>query len=100
MEIILLIGIQATGKSTFYKERFYRTHLRLNYDMLKTRHREDLLYRACLESKTRFVVDNTNVTRAERSRYIVPAKQAGYDVVGYFFRSRVAEALARNGLRA
>jgi len=37
--MILLMGIQAAGKSEFCKRRFYRTHIRLNLDMLKTRHR-------------------------------------------------------------
>ena len=54
MEMVLFIGIQATGKSAYYSEKFYRTHVRINGDMLETRHREDLLIRACLEGKTRF----------------------------------------------
>ena len=100
MEAVLFIGIQATGKSSFYKHRFYRTHVRVNYDMLKTRHREELLFNSCLEGKTKFVVDNTNLTNAERARYIVPARGAGFKVIGYFFESRVADALRRNNLRS
>lgn len=30
MEAVLLIGVQATGKSSFYKERFFNTHIRIN----------------------------------------------------------------------
>ena len=52
MEAVLFIGIQATGKSSFYLERFFRTHVRFNGDMLRTRHREELLVQACLEGKT------------------------------------------------
>ncbi len=99
MELVLFIGIQATGKSTFYKERFYRTHVRVNNDMLKTRHREELILKACIEGKTKFVVDNTNLTRQQRARYVAPAKSAGFTVVGYFFQSRVADALRRNSER-
>ena len=99
MQLILFIGIPGTGKSSFYKERFYRTHLRLNLDMLHTRHREQLLYSACLESKTQAVIDNTNLTKAHRARYILPARQARYEVHGYFFESRVAEAKMRNAAR-
>lgn len=99
METILFIGLQATGKSSFYRERFFRTHVRINLDMLKTRHREDLLVKACLEGKTRFVVENTNVTREERARYILPARNAGFRIVGYFFESRVPDALKRNRAR-
>ena len=100
MELVLCIGIPATGKSTFCRERFYDTHLRLNLDMLRTRHRERLLLAACIEAKQRFVVDNNNVTCAERAAYISAAKAAHFAVIGYFFRSRVAEALERNRLRA
>ncbi len=95
MELLLFIGIQATGKSSFYRERFYRTHVRVNLDMLKTRHREKLLVQAC----TPFVVDNTNLTREDRTRYIAPAKAAGFAVHGYFFQSRVTDALVRNAQR-
>jgi predicted kinase len=100
MELVVFIGIQAAGKSTFYKERFYRTHVRLNLDMLKTRRREEALLKACFESRTRFVVDNSNLTRQERARYIAPARRAGFAVAGYFFESRVADALRRNRERA
>ena len=99
MELVLFIGIPATGKSTFCRERFYDTHLRLNLDMLRTRHRERLLVAACIEAKQRFVVDNNNVTREERAAYILPAKAAGFGVSGYFFQSRVRDALERNRLR-
>lgn len=100
MELILFVGIQATGKSSFYRERFYRTHVRINLDMLRTRHRERILFDACLRALQPLVVDNTNVTKAERANYILPAKAAGFRVIGYFFRSRVAEALVRNTKRA
>jgi predicted kinase len=67
--------------------------------MLRTRHREALLLRACLEGKQKFVVDNTNITAADRRRYIVPAKNAGFSVVGYYFSSRLEDALSRNRQR-
>ncbi len=63
MESILFIGIQATGKSTFFREQFFATHVRINLDMLKTHNRERILLAACLEAKQPFVIDNTNLTR-------------------------------------
>ncbi len=99
MHLIVFIGIQATGKSSFYRARFFHTHVRLNLDMLKTRHREGILFDACLNGKAAAVVDNTNLTNADRARYIGPAKQAGFRVSGYFFESKLADALARNSTR-
>jgi predicted kinase len=75
MEMVLMMGVQAAGKSTFCRERFYDTHLRINLDMLRTRYREELLVRACFEAKQPFVVDNTNPTKADRQRYIPDAKR-------------------------
>jgi predicted kinase len=99
MELVLLIGIPATGKSTFARERLFGTHLRINRDMLKTARRERVLFEACLSSSTLLVVDNTNVTRAERARFVLPARAAGFQVRGFFFESRVRDALKRNETR-
>lgn len=99
MQAIVFMGIQASGKSSFYKEQFFVTHVRINLDMLRTRRREALLVRACLEGQTSFVMDNTNVVRAERVRLIAEIKAAGFRVEGYFFESRVAQSLERNASR-
>lgn len=99
MEAILFIGIPASGKSTFYKEHFFATHVRINLDMLKTRRRESLILQACLIAKQPFVVDNTNVLKSERAQYIELARAAGFRVVGYYFQSRLQDALERNSQR-
>ncbi len=100
MELIIFIGIQAVGKSTFYQQRFFNTHIRINLDMLKTRHREQILVNACLTAKQPFVIDNTNVTRSERARYIAAAKAARFRVAGYYFQSPIHDALERNRRRS
>jgi predicted kinase len=100
MEAVLFIGIQASGKSTFFQQRLFHSHLRLNLDMLKTRHREQLLLRACLEAKQPFVIDNTNATRADRAKYIRAARDAGFSVVGYYFQSKLQDSIARNNQRS
>ncbi|MEO1133121.1 MAG: ATP-binding protein, partial [Cyanobacteria bacterium J06639_1] len=58
MQAIIFIGIQASGKSTFFAQKFADTHVRINLDMLKTRHREKCLLETCLEIGQPFVVDN------------------------------------------
>jgi len=100
MEAVILIGIQGSGKSTFYKERFFATHIRISNDMLKTRHRERVLIRACIEAKQPFVIDKTNVAVLKRAPYIAEAHEAGFKVAGYYLRSGAGEALGRNELRS
>ncbi len=99
MEAVVFIGIPGSGKSTFYRERFIDTHIRINLDMLKTRNRERILIEACIMAKQSFVVDNTNITSAERARYIPLARQAGFRVAGYYFQSDLKAALQRNQQR-
>ncbi|MFL5576689.1 MAG: AAA family ATPase [Gemmatimonadaceae bacterium] len=99
MEAVIFCGIQASGKSTFFRERFFDTHVRVSLDLLRTRHRERVFMRACLTTQQRFVVDNTNATRAERARYVVPARAAGFRVVGYFFAADPGAAFERNRRR-
>jgi predicted kinase len=99
VEAVIFVGLQGAGKTSFYRERFFATHLRLSLDMLKTRHRERRLLQACIETRQRFVVDNTNPTRAERNVYIRAAREAGFRVVGYYFQSRVEDCRRRNEQR-
>lgn len=99
MQAIIFCGIQATGKSTFYKKHFFRTHVHLSLDLLKTRHREDVFLQACLGTQQAFVVDNTNPTKVEREKYISAAKQRRYKIIGYYFKSDIIDALQRNALR-
>lgn len=96
METIILIGIQATGKSSFYKQKFFKSHMRINLDMLKTRAKEDIFIDACIKAKQPFVVDNTNASIEERKKYIDISKAAGFSVIGYYLQSNVKDAIKRN----
>jgi predicted kinase len=100
MEAVIFVGVQSSGKSTFYRERFFDTHVRINLDMLRTRHREQLLLAACLTGKQAFVIDNTNPLPSDRARYIGPAREAGFRVVAYFFETPLRDAIRRNNERA
>lgn len=99
MQMILFCGIQATGKSTYYKERFFKTHVHISMDVLNTRNKEQKFIDTCFACQMPFVVDNTNPTVEERAKYIAQAKANKYQVVGYYFQSKVHEALARNNAR-
>lgn len=99
VEAVVFCGIQASGKTTFYRERFFETHVRISMDLLRTRRREGALLEACLASGQRFVVDNTNPSREERRRYVAPALAAKFDVVAYAFEARPRDAIERNDPR-
>lgn len=100
MEAVILCGLQGAGKSTLCREHYWDTHVRINYDMLRTRHREWLLLMACLEAKQSLVIDATNPTAQDRARYIPACKAAGFRVIGIEFRVDLATAIARNAGRS
>lgn len=99
-EAVILMGLQGAGKSTFCKEYFYNTHIRINLDMLRTRHREQILVQACCEAQQSFVVDNTNPLPVDRQRYIPLAKEHHFQIVGYYFKIHLAGCKFRNQNRS
>jgi predicted kinase len=100
MEAVIFVGLPGSGKSSFYKERFFHTHVRISMDLLKTRHRERRIMEVCLATDQRFVIDNTNPTKTERSVYIQAAKPKRYTITGYYFAAKVEGCLLRNAQRA
>ena len=99
MEAAIFIGVQGSGKTTFYRQRFFDTHVRISLDMLRTRHREEVLFAACLQAQQPFVIDNTNPLPADRSRYVGRARAAGFRVTAYFFLASLKDAIRRNNQR-
>jgi predicted kinase len=95
MEAVVLCGVQGSGKTTLYRDRFLATHVRVSLDLLGTRAREAAFVRVCLETRQRFVVDNTNPTPADRRRYVEPAREAGFKVIGFLVEVDAALAFAR-----
>jgi predicted kinase len=100
MEAVVLCGVQGSGKTTLYRDRFLATHVRVGMDLLRTRAREAAFVALCLETRQPFVVDNTNPTVLERRRYVEPARSAGFRVIGYLVEVDATEALARNAARS
>ena len=99
MEAVIFCGIQASGKTSFSRQRFFGTHVRISMDLVRTRRRERLLLEAFIVGKQPLVVDNTNVTVAERARYMAPARAARCRVIGYFFPADPKTAFERNRAR-
>jgi len=93
--LYLMIGIPASGKSTFCRLNFPYADV-ISLDRVKTRNNEQLLIDDALWQRADIIIDNTNVTRAERARYIGLAKRRGYRVVGYYFQSILSDCIRRN----
>ena len=99
-EAVIFTGIQASGKSTFYKERFFQTHVRVSLDMLRTRNREKKLIQYCLDTEMNFVIDNTNPSQKDRNRYFDLVSRHQFEVHGYYFQSKVGDCILRNNARS
>lgn len=96
--LYLLMGLPASGKTTFCQNR-WRSMNPISLDAVRTRANEQLLIDDAFSQHVSLTIDNTNVTRAERAKYIVQAKEHGYKVEGYYFQSVIADCLERNAGR-
>ena len=96
MQIIIFIGIPASGKSSLYKELFFNSHIRISMDLLNTRNKEGKLLQYCFDTQSKMVIDNTNVTKESRQKYIELAQRNKYEIVGYYFESNIQDCLERN----
>lgn len=100
MEGIIFTGIQGSGKSSFYIQKFFNTHIRISLDLLKTRNREKKIFQTSLETRAKVVIDNTNPTISDRKKYIELFKQYKYKIIGYYFESKIKDCIKRNGNRS
>ena len=103
MECAILIGLPASGKTTFYRERLAETHELVSKDAMRhnrqpQRRQEGLIDQALAAGRS-VAVDNTNPTVADRAAIISIARRHGAEVAGYFFPTEAADALRRNRAR-
>ncbi len=102
-ELVLLVGLPASGKSTFFRERFAETHVLVSKDLMPRsadkRLRQRRQISTALAEGRSVVVDNTNVSRAERAEAIALVRAHGVRTVAFWFRESVADCRARNAMR-
>ena len=100
LELVVFVGLQASGKSTFFRERFAGTHEHVSKDLLRNNRnpsrRQRHLLEAALEEGRSVVVDNTNPTPEDRRQLVELGHDLGAAVVGYYFESGVGACLERN----
>jgi predicted kinase len=104
LELVIFIGLQASGKSTFFRGRFAATHELISKDLFpnnrnRNRRQEELI-EAALSAGRPVVVDNTNPTVEDRRTLVRQGREHGAKIVGYYFESTARECIERNRLRA
>jgi predicted kinase len=103
LECVILIGLQASGKTSFYREHFASTHEHISKDNFPTARnratRQAALINDTLARGRPVVLDNTNPTPADRVGPILLARTRGARVVAYYFDSTPQASLARNRRR-
>ncbi|EMD22511.1 ATP-binding protein [Amycolatopsis azurea] len=102
-EVVILIGLQASGKTTFFRREFADTHVHLSKDHFpnaKQRQRRQLrMLDEALEDGRSVVVDNTNPSPEEWTPLIEVARRHGARVVGYWFPPDLEGSQERNARR-
>jgi predicted kinase len=103
LELVVLVGLQASGKSTFYRQRLSDTHVHVSKDLFpnaKRRQARQLrLIDEALAAGRSVAVDNTNPSPLEWEPLIALGRRHGAKVVGLWFPPDVAGSLRRNAAR-
>ncbi len=103
MDLILLIGLQASGKSTFYRTHFAATHEHVSKDLFPNNRnpnkRQLQLIENAFQAHRPVVVDNTNPTVEIREPLIQLGRTYDARIIGYYFESEVRQCIARNKQR-
>lgn len=103
MELAVLCGLPASGKSSFYRARLAATHDLVSKDLLRNNRRparrQAQLVAAALAAGRSVAVDNTNVTRELRRELLDLGRARGAGVVLFYFPAALADCRARNAAR-
>ncbi|HYC91575.1 MAG TPA: ATP-binding protein [Thermoanaerobaculia bacterium] len=104
LELIIFVGLQAAGKSTYYHAHLAATHVHVSKDLMKNARNRDATQQRMIDEALAagrsVVVDNTSPTPAVRAPLIAQGRRHGARVAAYFFESAVKDAVARNRRRA
>jgi predicted kinase len=103
VQLIIFIGVQASGKSTYYQRHFAATHVHVSKDLMKNARNRDVrqtqMIEEALAAGKSVVVDNTNPTPVVRAPVIALGRKYSARLIAYVFDVPVKVAVARNRAR-
>ncbi|GGW54720.1 hypothetical protein GCM10010503_34570 [Streptomyces lucensis JCM 4490] len=104
-ELVVLVGLQASGKSAFCEQRLRAGHVLVSKDAFprSARHkqaRQMRLVTQALAAGRSVVVDNTNPSPEEWAPLVEAARAHGATVGAYWFPPDLAGSLRRNAARS
>ncbi|GGS69591.1 hypothetical protein GCM10010156_30450 [Planobispora rosea] len=103
LEVAVLVGLQGSGKSTFYRRVLAATHAHVSKDDFpnarRRQERQLRLIHEALDEGRDVAVDNTNPSAQEWRPLIGAAREHGARVIAYWFPPDLPGSLERNAVR-
>jgi AAA domain len=103
IEVAILIGLQASGKTTFYRGLLAATHDQVSKDAFPNARRRQArqmrLIGEVLDAGRNVAIDNTNPSVEEWRPIMAAGRERGARIVGYWFPPDLDGSRARNAGR-
>ncbi|WP_175407356.1 AAA family ATPase [Streptomyces sp. TRM64462] len=103
-DVAVLVGLQGSGKSTFYRQRLSGRYAHVSKDLFprgarKKQQRQMRQVARALAAGTSVAVDNTNPSPEEWAPLVAAARAHGATATAYWFPPDVTGSLRRNAAR-